>query len=142
MTLQLVEITNTDDHVLKSYRFLEKRMFSISHGSMPSFEEHADFVANNPYRFWFFIKSDDDYLGTIYLQHDNSIGVNLQPFHLPLIPEVLAIVTQLCNPLPAVPSVRRGQFFLNISPADLELQKTLQEMGAYEIQRSFALPDM
>ena len=58
MSLQLVEITNKDDHVLESYRFLEKRIFSISHGSMPSFEEHADFVANNPYRFWFFIQSD------------------------------------------------------------------------------------
>lgn len=142
MTLRLLEITNSEDDVLQSYRLLEKRIFSISHHSMPTLEEHACFLADSPYRFWFFIKLDETFAGTVYVQYDNSIGLYLQPSNLPHLTEILTKVTKYCDPLPAVPSVRRGQFFLNVPASDIELQEALIRIGAHEIQKSFVLPDL
>ena len=47
---------------------------------MPSFEEHKEFVRNHPYRGWWLIIDSIDslkVLGSVYLNSDNSIGLNI-----------------------------------------------------------------
>src|SRR5579862_4787282 len=59
------------------YRLLEERkpQVNISHRDMPSWNAHCQFIARRPYSAWYLIKSDDDYVGAIYLTAINEIGV-------------------------------------------------------------------
>ena len=50
---------------------------SISHKQMPTYEAHKHFVRSRPYTCWFFIKQSEiqDVLGSVYLTHENEIGI-------------------------------------------------------------------
>ena len=58
------------------YDLLSKRKHFISHTEMPSYEEHNDFVSKNPYLAWYLISRGGEFLGSVYVQVDNSIGIN------------------------------------------------------------------
>ena len=58
------------------YQQLRSRTNRISHCVLPSYENHKEFVAKHPYRAWFIIRSTDLVLGNVYVQYDNSIGLN------------------------------------------------------------------
>lgn len=140
MTQILEEIIDCKEHLAESYRLLRLRQHAISHASIPSFEEHSRFVSSKPYRHWFLIKNFDEYVGTVYVQDDNSIGLNLVAEHTFLAPGVLHNIKDFCEPLHAIPSKRNGRFFINIPSSDIELRDTLLARGGIEIQRSFLLP--
>lgn len=53
---------------------------SISHRDMPSFEDHDRFVNSHPYREWFIIFAPRP-VGSIYLTHQNEIGVFIIKAH-------------------------------------------------------------
>ena len=63
------------------YKRLSNREHNISHEEMPSFSSHVDFVESRPYRVWFFIKYIEKYVGTFYIQRNNSIGISLNKEH-------------------------------------------------------------
>ena len=140
MSFTLVPIIDSNDHFLETYRQLEERENSISHTTMPSFSEHVAFVKNNPYRNWFLIQENRKFVGNLYLHQDNSIGIQLPSSHMSLVPEILNYISSTWDPLPAIPSVRRGEFFINIPTANEALQKVLTDIGAAEVQRSFLMP--
>ena len=84
MELVLVRWSMRDLKVL--YGLLEERTpdQSISHKAMPSFDDHCEFVANNPYLAWYFIVSEADvyndqytYVGAIYITHRREIGLHV-----------------------------------------------------------------
>ena len=75
--ISLIEITNSENHISETYRLLKLRTSTISHKHQPTLEEHKKFVINHPYRFWFLVKESDEYIGSVYLKHDNSIGLNI-----------------------------------------------------------------
>ena len=62
-----------DIHFL--YKLLLSRKFNISHRKSPSIEDHRAFVLNHPYRNWYLIKFESDYIGTLYLSNENIIGI-------------------------------------------------------------------
>ena len=41
------------------------------------FEAHCSFVDKHPYRYWFLVKVSRNYIGTLYITNENSIGVQL-----------------------------------------------------------------
>jgi RimJ/RimL family protein N-acetyltransferase len=64
------------------YELLKEREThqNISHGEMPSFEEHVRFVDSHPYREWFVIfdewgNVEMGPIGAIYLSKQNEIGI-------------------------------------------------------------------
>lgn len=135
---KLIDIINSDEHLMETYKLLDQREFSISHKKVPTFEEHRHFFENSPYRFWFLLSDNGgSFVGTVYIQHDNSIGIFLPSSEYAAIPEILDFIIKEYTPLPAIQSQRNGEFFLNIPAKDLALQKMLIENGALEIQRSF-----
>ena len=93
--ISLIEITNSENHISETYRLLKLRTSSISHKKKPTFEEHKNFVINHPYRFWFLVKSSKEYIGSVYLKHDNSIGLNIIDGFSNLTKEVLQKVAQI-----------------------------------------------
>ena len=60
------------------YNFLKNRKHSISHNILPKKKEHFNFVKNHPYRYWFLVKYNNKIVGSIYIQNDNSIGINFE----------------------------------------------------------------
>ncbi len=122
------------------YNQLKNRSHSISHRSIPNFEQHTKFVQNHPYRKWIILKDSDIAIGNIYIQYDNSLGLNIDSS---VSNEQLLIILKGIyksnSPLPAVPSVRFGEFFLNIATENKILQNKLSNLGFFEIQRTFIL---
>lgn len=122
------------------YIQLKNRSHSISHRGVPSFEQHTKFVQNHPYRKWIILKDSDIAIGNIYIQYDNSLGLNIDSsVSSEQIHKILEEIYKSNSPLPAVPSVRFGEFFLNIATENKMLQKKLSNLGFCEIQRTFIL---
>jgi len=75
------------DEVPKSaailYSLLEERTpeQSISHKEMPSFEDHVQFIASNPYLCWYIILDASLPVGAIYLTRQREIGIGIFKGH-------------------------------------------------------------
>jgi len=120
------------------YQQLCARSYSISHVKSLSYESHKEFVDNHPYRAWFIIQKKNIVLGNVYIQYDNSIGLNCcDEITETQIKSILDVVTSKLRPLDPIPSVRAGNFFLNVAASNLNLQNKLKNLGLKESQRSF-----
>ena len=138
--ISLIEITSSENHISETYRLLKLRTSSISHKQQPTFKEHKKFVINHPYRFWFLVKTSEEYIGSVYFKHDNSIGLNITDNFRDLTKEVLQKVVHSFEPLPPSKSMRNSRFIINVALEDISLADTIKEFGGLEIQRTFLLP--
>ena len=122
------------------YQQLCLRTYNISHHELPSYEKHKEFVSKHPYRAWFIIKSKDVVLGNVYVQYDNSIGLNCcNQISEIQIKSILNLISIKLKPLDPIPSVRSKYFFLNVATSNIELQNKLTNLGLIESQRSFVV---
>ena len=138
MELDTVIPTSTQIEVL--YKQLKNRSLSISHKLLPSYDIHKEFVVNHPYREWFIVKNSQEVLGNVYVQFDNSVGLNCDSSITEhQITEILKTIVSTITPLASKPSVRFGGFFLNVSSENLDLQKKLSRLGLVETQRTYVL---
>lgn len=72
------EIFNHYAKVLYELLSQREKHESISHKSMPTFEDHVGFIHETPYEKWYLISNESDQIvGTIYLTHKNEIGVQI-----------------------------------------------------------------
>lgn len=76
-SLKLREVDENDEKFL--YKLLEERrpITYISHKDMPSYENHVKFVKSQPYARWYIIEVNNEKVGSIYLTHENEIGIFL-----------------------------------------------------------------
>ena len=140
--IYLEKIIPTSDQIKLLYLQLKERSHNISHKVLPSFEEHKDFVNNNPYRAWFIVKHESTFVGNIYIQYDNSVGLNIgENITSFQIQKVLSLIYSQLSPLESVPSSRRGGYFVNVPSSNISLQKKLNLIKCIEIQRAYILPD-
>jgi hypothetical protein len=137
--LILIELDQSDDHILFLYDLLAKRLHSISHNTMPSFDDHRYFVLNHPYRTWLLVQNRGHFIGAIYLHTDNAIGINFIPQYYDEIGEAIGIVQARFKPLPALKSVRNGAFHVHVPAADIQLEKSLQSIFANKLQTTYIL---
>lgn len=74
-SIQLKKITKND--YLFLYELLSERtsIVNISHKKMPTFKEHVKFVMSKPYTDWNIIYCKNMQAGSIYLSHQNEIGI-------------------------------------------------------------------
>jgi len=136
ITLEAIEPNSAQIELL--YDQLNNRLYNISHEIMPSYEEHSKFVKNHPYRKWYIVRDGSIPVGNVYINFDNSIGLNAGGLTCDKkLNYLLDIVYNTVAPLTAEPSVRIGNFFLNVSAADNEMQGRLEKMGFIEKQRSY-----
>ena len=120
------------------YAQLKNRSHNISHKSVPSFDEHTDFVQNHPYREWVILKDNGRAIGNVYIHVDNSIGLHFgSSKYFDRVDEVLRFVSNSYLPLPAEPSVRIGEFFFRVSSDNRLLQERLSILGFREVERTF-----
>lgn len=136
----LEEIAPNKEQIRVLFDQLKQRKFNISHRYLPKYEDHEEFVKNHPYRAWFIIKKLGEIIGNIYVQFDNSIGLNcVDETTEEQIENILKILTSKLPPLEGSPSIRFGDYFLNVSASNLNLQNQLKNIGFVETQRSFYL---
>jgi hypothetical protein len=135
---KLEPVVPTEKQTDELYRQLCARAHKISHTELPVYAKHKEFVTNHPYRAWFIILQNKIALGNVYIQHDNSIGLNCSDeVNEWQIKEILNEITCEFQPLDSVPSVRVGKFFLNVAASNIHLQEKLEKLGLKESQRSF-----
>ena len=117
------------------YDLLKKRKYFISHNDFPSIKDHSIYVENHPYRYWFLVKYNMKIVGAAYIQNDNSVGVDLE-FNLVkfTFKEFIEKLKSIVSPKPEIKSKRYNDFFINISPSNIELQNWLKKSN-YDIQQ-------
>ena len=129
--------SNNEDHVKKLFFFLNKRRFNISNKKITDYETHHNFVKNNPYRKWFLVKSNHDYIGSIYVLYNNGIGIDLDESNYNLIQYILDIFLSIVKPLMEVPSLRTNKFHINIPPENEKLIEICKNLGAKKTQCTY-----
>jgi len=139
MGLDFEKIIPTSNQVTDLYKLLLEREYSISHTDIPSLIEHSKFVLSHPYVAWYLIYKRKNLVGSFYLHSDNSIGLNVNQQTKEHVAEILSFVKANHKPLPSIKSVRRGEFFINVSSKNRDLIKCLQQLGKEEIQCSFVV---
>jgi len=73
--VKLKEVTRSDCRFL--YKLLRQRdpITNISHKAMPTYSQHEKFVLSKPYSKWYTIRISNKKVGSIYLSHQNEIGI-------------------------------------------------------------------
>jgi hypothetical protein len=136
--ITLEKIIGTDNQIRELYNILIKRNHNISNKSSTSLKEHIKFVKNHPYRSWYLIKTNSDYIGSAYLAKNNCVGINLV-MNFDLFPIILKSLLKKYRPLREIKSVRPSYFYINIAPSNKEIEAELVKLNAPKIQSSFIL---
>lgn len=134
----LEKITGTDDQIRSLYDILIKRAHNISNTTSPSLDEHIKFAQNHPYRIWYLVKANSDYIGSAYLMENNCVGINLI-MNFDLFPSVVKTILKRHKPLKEIKSVRPSYFYINIAPDNEEVETQLIKLNAQKIQSTFIL---
>lgn len=129
---------NTNDSKTLFY-LLEKRAHSISHKSIPKYEDHKKFIKSKPYRYWYLIFENNEPIGSFYVQNDNSIGLNLLVFNLDSIKTILDYIKEELEPLDEVASKTPPYFYINVAYSNAELKEILKKLDSIPIQTSYKL---
>ena len=75
--IQFDRVIGSKEQVRILYDLLISRTHSISHQILPTYKSHKEFVLSHPYLAWFIIRCYSEIVGSFYLKHDNSVGLNL-----------------------------------------------------------------
>lgn len=112
----------------------------ISTKRLATEEEHRRFVSQHPYFAWYLIEVAGEYVGSIYLGHDNSIGVAILRAHQRrgYGSQAVKLLMRQHEPLPGKASVRNASFIANIAPGNAESIKFFAKLGFRHIQNVYA----
>lgn len=122
--------------------FLERpRETWISTIEVPTTEQHREFVASRPYRAWYLLWAEkDEFVGSIYLGHDNSIGVAvLRSFQRHgYAAQAVSLLMEKHEPLPGIPSRRSKHFVANVAIGNSASERLFAKLGFQTIQTVMA----
>ena len=139
-TIELEKVIGSKLQISALYELLKKKKFNISNVVIPKYVEHKEFVLKHPYRIWYLIKLNNQYIGTAYILKSNAIGISIEGHEKLMLMQVLSFLIRRHKPLREIKSVRPPYFYFNASPKNLTLISTLRRFGIKEIQRTFLLP--
>jgi len=139
MSISFKKITGTNSQILILFSLLDNRKYKISHKSMPSLENHKNFVLNNPYREWYLVEKGNIDIGSFYIKFDNSIGINLKEYSLNIIKEIINFIKEKFTPQSPSPSLIPPYFYINSSVENKELKSILSELNIDSIQVSYKI---
>ena len=137
LNISFEKVIGTDEQIELLYSHLKNRNFGISHKLLPLYQDHITFVKNHPYRYWAFVIENNFPVGTVYLQTNNSIGLNLQQPTRHLVSEALRHIRNNFEPEKEITSIIPSYFYLNVACANEELNKILLELDAIPLQMSY-----
>jgi hypothetical protein len=135
--VSLVKVKRNTEHAGILYELLKQREHKISHKSLPSFDEHTNFVITHPYRIWFLIKEAEGYVGSIYAYKNNGIGISVNRDKAHFIAPAIRLFLEKNKPLKPIKSVRSAEFGVYAAPTDKELISVLKSLGAHLAQVTY-----
>ena len=139
---KLKKVIPTADQVNILHDLLKRRKFGISHNSIPTLKQHADFVWNHPYRGWWLIHDSintSNIIGSVYVSFDNSVGIDIDLNKISFTAEFFSQkLNKEISPLGPEPSKIFGDFFYNVAPKNNDLITWLSESGYYTSQISLS----
>jgi hypothetical protein len=121
------------------YNLLKNRQHAISHNQLPPIEKHAEFVKKHPYRAWYLVENNNQMIGSFYLAHDNAIGLSDIQKPQKHLAEIMAYIQENYKALPPLPSVRRGEFIINVAPSNTDLKQALTGLSATIVQETYVM---
>lgn len=127
-----------EEDVVILYNLLKAREHNISHENMPTLEEHRSFVLSAPYLHWVLV-SDEQPIGSFYLQVDNSIGINILEPTAEIVKEIMRFIFRNYTPKESVKSKVPPYFFINVANSNIAMKKVLSELDQIPIQVSYRL---
>lgn len=138
--IKFEKVLPTKDQVDNLFELLKNRDNSISHDELPPYEEHKEFVENHPYRAWFILTKKDSILGTFYLTNENSVGINfVSQFYDGDVEAIFQYLQRNYRPLAEIKSVRRGDFFINVSQKNKKLIDSLERLKKVRLQATYLI---
>jgi len=126
ITFENIDENINNDKKKFLYNLLSERYFSISHNKLPTFEDHIQFIKNNPYYKWVIVKQDKILIGSIYINKNNSVSIKLMKKYLFQLENVLIKFEKSFPPQLEIKSYRKEQFFFNVNPKDEVMIKVLE----------------
>jgi len=126
----LIKIKKNGTHIKPLFEMLIKRKVNISHKSPPSYSHHKNFVLNHPYRAWYLVKQNNEFVGNAYILKNNFIGININKNSRIITPALIKILLRKHKPLKSIKSVRVDKFSFNVAHNDKEYISILEKMGA------------
>lgn len=149
MMVRLIEVYDNKGIRAGALEFLYELMkerdpeINISHSTLPTFEQHRQFVTRRPFRFWYLIEraqlgaEPPAWLGYISATHRNEIGIVLRRQYRGnhFGPEAVGLLVRAHRPLPAEPS----SWLANIAPANAHSRHMFEKLGFTKIQETLAL---
>lgn len=125
------------------YELIAERMtepeVNIS-ATMPSIEQHRQFVHRRPYRAWYLIENEDgERVGYVSATDRNEIGIVLMKAHRGkgYGPMAVKLLKEEIEPLPAMPSVRCGYWLANINPTNEKSRAMFEGLGFRLLQVTY-----
>lgn len=147
--MKLIPVSEHPDAARILYQLLGERpeYANISHRRMPTWEEHLEFIASEPYAFWYLVEGpsvvdDNDVeidpgsiLGSVYLTRADEIGVAVFEKYRRLPGRFFgrSAVRLLMETHP------RKVYYANINPANEPSRKMFEKLGFKHIQNTYAL---
>lgn len=115
---------------------------NISHSTMPTMDQHREFVFRAPYAAWYAILNQDEVpVGTVLLTRRNEIGIAiLKEYQGNGYAE--AAIRQLIEantPADGVPAQRAGHFLANVAPTNEASISLFNKLGGRVIQWTYRL---
>jgi len=132
-------IESTDKYFEILFKLLKDRKFSISHENLPNFEDHKEFVKNNPYKYWYIVLNGNEIIGSFYIKYDNSIGLNLVYQNKKILNDIISFIKNTFKPEEPQKSLIAKDFYINVSNKNNELIKILDELNILKIQVSYKI---
>lgn len=131
--IELLDVYTYEDSDFVLYRLLKERtpFQSISHDSMPEWEEHQNFIESNPYLHWYIIENDSNVVGSMYLSKEREIGISIFNFY-----KKRGYGTEAVNLLV---NLHPGKFLANINQNNKAGIKFFEQFGAELIQNTYLM---
>jgi hypothetical protein len=135
----LIPVETNKEHIEILYHLLKNRVYNISHQKLPDYNSHKSFVYNHPYRKWFLVKNNDEYIGSIYILDNNCIGVNIDTHDMDVIKKSINWILMEVRPLEGIKSLRNEHFHININPRNKEMIGLVNSMNATLIEQTYII---
>ena len=115
---------------------------NISHSTMPTMDQHREFVLSTPYAAWYAILNEDEVpVGTVLLTWRNEIGIAiLKEYQGKGYAEVaIRQLIKTHTPAEGVPGERAGHFLANVAPTNEASISLFNKLGGRVIQWTYRL---
>jgi hypothetical protein len=138
--IKFEQIFSNSKQVDVLFRLLNERNHAISHTREVKFDEHKRFVETHPYRIWFLVKLNGEFIGSFYLTTENTLGINVAEKRInEVVSAIIDFVKINYEPLAAISSVRSGRFAISVPPSSKKLIECLNDMGSELAQLTYYL---